>query len=109
MQEDIQQVTTNTQKGVKIGMVQLKTFHLFAGAGGGILGDILLGHKTIGAVEIEQYPREVLLRRQKDGILPEFPIWDDINTFRSDNPECAEYIGKLKEVSEELAICGGFP
>ena len=85
------------------------TFHLFAGAGGGILGDKLLGFETVGAIEIEKYPREVLLARQKDGILPRFPIWDDVRTFRSDNPECSEYIGKLKEVNKELAICGGFP
>jgi DNA (cytosine-5)-methyltransferase 1 len=57
------------------------TFHLFAGAGGGILADILLGHNPIGACEIEQYPRDVLLSRQRDGVLPTFPIWDDIRTF----------------------------
>ena len=90
-------------------MVQLKTFHLFAGAGGGILGDMLLGHIPIGAVEIEKYPREILLSRQRDGILPEFPIWDDVKTFRENNPECTEYIEMLKGVKEELAICGGFP
>lgn len=60
---------------------QLNTFHLFAGAGGGILADILLGHNPIGACEIEQYPRDVLLARQRDGILPEFPIWDDVRTL----------------------------
>jgi len=60
---------------------QLNTFHLFAGAGGGILADLLLGHNPIGACEIEPYPREVLLQRQQDGILPKFPIWDDICTL----------------------------
>jgi DNA (cytosine-5)-methyltransferase 1 len=59
----------------------LHSFHLFAGAGGGILADILLGHIPVGAVEIEDYPREVLLQRQRDGVLPTFPIWDDILTF----------------------------
>lgn len=54
---------------------------LFAGAGGGILGGKLLGWNTIGAVEIEEYPRAVLLQRQRDGILSFFPIWDDIRTF----------------------------
>ncbi|MDB4726460.1 DNA cytosine methyltransferase [bacterium] len=54
---------------------------LFAGAGGGILGGHLLGWKCVCAVEIEDYPRRVLLARQRDGILPEFPIWDDIKTF----------------------------
>jgi DNA (cytosine-5)-methyltransferase 1 len=54
---------------------------LFAGAGGGILGGKLLGWTTVCAVEIEKYPREVLLQRQRDGILEPFPIWDDICTF----------------------------
>lgn len=54
---------------------------LFAGAGGGILGGKLLGWNTVGAVEIEEYPRRVLLQRQLDGLLPFFPIWDDVSTF----------------------------
>ena len=60
---------------------KLRTLHLFAGAGGGLLADILLGHRPVGAVEIEKYPRKVLLQRQRDGILPFFPIWDDVRTF----------------------------
>jgi len=54
---------------------------LFVGAGGGILGSLLCGFRTVCAVEIDPYCREVLLRRQEDGILPLFPIWDDIRTF----------------------------
>jgi DNA (cytosine-5)-methyltransferase 1 len=54
---------------------------LFAGAGGGLLGSLLLGWRTVGAVEIADYPRKVLLQRQRDGFLPWFPIWDDIRTF----------------------------
>lgn len=86
----------------------LYTLHLFAGAGGGILGDILLGHRAIGAVEIEDYPRKVLLARQLDGSLPGFPIWDDVRTFRADNPETASYIQRLRQ-RENLCISGGFP
>ncbi len=54
---------------------------LFAGAGGGILGGKLLGWRTICAVEWEPYPASVLLARQNDGLLPAFPIWDDVQTF----------------------------
>lgn len=54
---------------------------LFAGAGGGLLGSHLLGWTPVCAVEKEPYCREVLLRRQRDGVLPLFPIWDDIRTF----------------------------
>ena len=54
---------------------------LFAGAGGGILGGKLLGWRTVCAVEWEPYPASVLVARQNDGLLPPFPIWDDVQTF----------------------------
>ena len=50
------------------------------------------------AVEIEDYPRRVLLQRQADGFLPRFPIWDDICTF-----DGKPWRGKIDVVS------GGFP
>ena len=71
---------------------------LFAGAGGGILGGHLLGWRTVCAVEIEDYPRRVLLQRQADGFLPRFPIWDDVTTF-----DGKPWRGKVDVVS------GGFP
>jgi DNA (cytosine-5)-methyltransferase 1 len=54
---------------------------LFAGAGGGILGGRLLGWRTVCAVEIDPYCRDVLMARQNDGSLEPFPIWDDVRTF----------------------------
>ena len=71
---------------------------LFAGSGGGILGGHLLGWRTVAAVEIEDYPRRVLLQRQADGLLPRFPIWDDICTF-----DGKPWRGKVDVIS------GGFP
>ena len=71
---------------------------LFAGAGGGILGGHLLGWRTVCAVEWADYPRRVLLARQRDGILPRFPTWDDVQTFDG-NP----WRGRVDVVS------GGFP
>jgi DNA (cytosine-5)-methyltransferase 1 len=59
----------------------LNELALFAGAGGGILGGLLCGFRTVCAVEIEEYPRAVLLQRQNEGILDPFPIWDDVCTF----------------------------
>ena len=58
---------------------------LFSGAGGGLLAThFLLNWNIVGAVEIEQYPCRVLEQRQKDGILPDFPIWNmDIREFNS--------------------------
>jgi len=77
---------------------KLRTLHLFAGAGGGILADILLGHHPVCAVEIEPYCQQVLSARQKDGHLPWFPIFDDVQTFDG-NP----WRGLVDVVS------GGFP
>jgi len=54
---------------------------LFAGAGGGILGGHLLGWHTVCAVERDAYAAGVLVQRQNDGLLPPFPIWDDVCTF----------------------------
>ena len=77
---------------------KLNTFHLFAGAGGGILADLLLGHNPIGACEIEPYPRDVLLARQRDGHLPSFPIWDDVCSL-----DGTPWRGSVD------VLCGGFP
>jgi DNA (cytosine-5)-methyltransferase 1 len=71
---------------------------LFAGGGGGLLAGHLLGWRTVCAVEIEDYPRRVLLQRQADGFLPRFPIWDDIKTF-----DGKPWSGKIDVIS------GGFP
>ena len=59
---------------------------------------MLLGHTCVCAVEIEPYCREILLQRQRDGILPKFPIWDDVRTF-----DGRPWRGKID------IICGGFP
>jgi DNA (cytosine-5)-methyltransferase 1 len=54
---------------------------LFMGAGGGLLGAKLLGWRTVCGVEIDPYCREVVLRRQEEGFLSAFPVWDDVRTF----------------------------
>ena len=54
---------------------------LFAGAGGGILGGVLLGWRTVCAVERDRFARSVLLARQNDGILNPFPVFDDVSNF----------------------------
>ena len=97
----------------------MNELHLFAGAGGGILGGMLLEHTCVCAVEIDPYCRKVLLQRQRDGILPKFPIWDDVRTFdgkpwaeRSTSSVAASrartYLaqGKEQELKESEADCG---
>lgn len=76
----------------------MREMHLFAGAGGGILGGMLLGHTPVCAVEIEPFCQEVLRQRQRDGILPEFPIYSDIKEF-----DGTPWRGKVD------VVAGGFP
>jgi len=76
----------------------LRELALFAGAGGGILGGKLLGWRTVCAVEFAAYPRSVLLARQRDGILENFPVWDDVRTF-----DGKPWLGSVDVIS------GGFP
>lgn len=59
----------------------LRTLHLFAGLGGGILADIILGHRPVCAIEIRPYCQRVLAQRQQDGHLPFFPIYPDVRAF----------------------------
>lgn len=76
----------------------MRELHLFAGAGGGILGCILLGHVPVCAVEIDPYCRKVLAARQADGCLPGFPILEDVRAF-----DGTAWRGKVD------VVCGGFP
>lgn len=76
----------------------MRELHLFAGAGGGILGGILLGHRCVAAVELEPYCRKVLEQRQRDGVLEPFPIFDDVRTF-----DGTAWRGRVD------VVCGGFP
>jgi DNA (cytosine-5)-methyltransferase 1 len=55
---------------------------LFSGAGGGLLATKhLLGWRTIGYVEWDDYCQRVLAQRIKDGLLDEAPIFGDIRAF----------------------------
>ena len=76
----------------------MNELHLFAGAGGGILGGHLLRHTCVCAVEWNPYARRVLLQRQRDNVLPRFPIWDDVQTF-----DGKPWQGRVD------VVCGGFP
>lgn len=76
----------------------LRELHLFAGAGGGILGGLLLGHTPVCAVEIDAYCRKVLEARQRDGCLPQFPIYEDVRQF-----DGRPWHGRVD------VVAGGFP
>lgn len=75
-----------------------RAIHLFAGTGGGLLGGLLLGWRTVCAVEVDRFCRDVLTARQNDGTLEEFPVWDDVRTF-----DGRPWAGCCD------VLCGGFP
>lgn len=80
------------------GKCGIREFHLFAGIGGGIYGGELLGHRCCGGVEIMPYAQRVLKQRQKDGWMPEFPIYGDLRKLNGGN-----FRGSFD------VLCGGFP
>jgi DNA (cytosine-5)-methyltransferase 1 len=80
-------------------MNELKTAHLFAGHGGGLLADLILGHKPIVAVEWDAYACRVLRERAADGWFPGLRVWEgDVRLF-----DPSEYAGIVD------CIHAGFP
>jgi DNA (cytosine-5)-methyltransferase 1 len=80
----------------------VRELSLFSGAGGGLLASLLLGHRTVGYVEWDDYCQRVIAARIRDGYLPNAPIFCDINSFISDG-FAASYTGLVDLVT------AGFP
>ena len=77
----------------------MQTMHLFAGIGGGMLADLILGHEPIIAVEWDRYACDVLRERAKDGWFPDLRVWEgDVRLF-----DPSEYTGQVD------CIHAGFP
>lgn len=77
----------------------MQTMHLFAGAGGGLLADLILGHTPIVAVEWDRYACKVLRERASDGWFPGLHVWEgDVRLF-----DPSEYAGQVD------CIHAGFP
>lgn len=77
----------------------LRTMHLFAGAGGGLLCDLILGHQPIVAVEWDAYCCQVLRERSADGWFPDLSVYEgDVRLF-----DPSEYKGRVD------CIHAGFP
>lgn len=72
----------------------MRTAHLFAGAGGGILADLILGHTPVVAVEWEPYACQVLRER--------FP---GLRVIEGD----VRSVDFARELAGVDAICAGFP
>lgn len=76
----------------------LRELAIFAGAGGGLLAGLVLGWRTVCAVERDEFAASVLVQRQNDRVLPAFPVWDNVCTF-----DGSAWRGIIDVVS------GGFP
>ena len=59
----------------------MRELSLFTGAGGGLLGSILLGWRTVAYVERDPYCQRVLQARIRDGTIDDAPIFDDVRRF----------------------------
>lgn len=73
--------------------------HLFAGHGGGLLADLILGHTPVVAVEWDGYACQVLRERAADGWFPDLRVHEgDVSLF-----DPSEYTGSVD------IIHAGFP
>ena len=78
---------------------ETRTMHLFAGHGGGLLADLILGHTPVVAVEWDGYACQILRERAADGWFPGLRVWEgDVQLF-----DPSEYAGKVD------CIHAGFP
>lgn len=77
----------------------MKTAHLFSGAGGGLLADIILGHEPVLAVEHDKNCCTVLRNHADDGWFPGLHVHEgDVRLF-----DPSEWAGRVD------AIHAGFP
>ncbi len=77
----------------------LTTLHLFAGAGGGLLADLILGHEPVCAVEWDPYCCQVLRERAAEGWFPGLHVFEgDVRVFPA-----SDWKGKVD------CIHAGFP
>lgn len=77
----------------------MRTMHLFAGIGGGLLADLILGHTPVVAVEWEPYACQVLRKRAADGWFSDLRVWEgDVRLF-----DPSEYAGNVD------CLHAGFP
>ena len=73
---------------------------LFAGSGIGSLAlqNVIPDYRTVCYVEKDAYCQAIIIRRIRDGLLHDAPVWDDVSSFNG-----KDWRGKVDIVS------GGFP
>jgi len=86
----------------------MKTLHLFAGAGWGLLADLILGHRPVCAVEIEKYCCDVLRQRAAEGWFPDLHVHEGDARMFDPSPWC----GRVDCISagfpcQDISVAGG--
>ena len=77
----------------------MRTLHIFAGAGGGLLADLILGHEPVAAIEWNPYACQVLRDRTADGWFPGLEVVEaDVRTI-----DFRQWAGRVD------CISAGFP
>lgn len=79
----------------------MRELSLFTGAGGGVYGTKLLGWKTVGYVEYDEYCQQVIAARIMDGVFDSAPVFTDLRLFAVSH--AAKYRGLVD------VITAGFP
>ena len=60
----------------------MRTMHLFAGGGGGLLADLIVGHTPVCAVEWDAHACAVLRERSAEGWFPGLHVHEgDVRAF----------------------------
>ncbi len=62
----------------------MRTGHLFAGAGGGLYADLILGYEPVFAVELDDYAARCLQERKQEGWFPKLHLYHgDVRLFNA--------------------------
>lgn len=80
----------------------MRELSLFTGAGGGLIGSRMLGWRTVGYVEWDNYCQRVITERIRGGYLDNAPIFGDVRAFIDSG--CAELYRGIADV-----VSAGFP
>jgi DNA (cytosine-5)-methyltransferase 1 len=86
----------------------MRTLHLFAGAGGGLYADLILGHTPVCAVELDPYACAVLRARAADGWWPDLHVHEgDVRVW-----DPSPWAGRVDCVAagfpcQDISVAGG--
>lgn len=84
----------------------MRTLHLFAGAGGGLLADLILGHEPICAVEWDAYCCAVLRERADEGWFPGLHVFEGDTGWWETEPGVGRVVDGMADRVDQLKALG---